>query len=94
MFEAFFDMKLYKLAKLAAFWSLRKSLKFNRNFLHISRSFSIVFRILFFTNSVSGFDWLIEAATGQAARALFIGDVDLHAMTELIKMYNGLMVCQ
>ena len=93
MFEEFFEMKLYKLAKLAAFWSLRKSLKFNRNFINISRSFSKVFKIIVFTGSVNEFYWLVEAAPLQIARSLFLDDLDLHALTELIKMYIGIMNC-
>lgn len=94
MFEAFFDMKQYKFAKLAAFWSLRKSLKFNRSFLSMSRSFTNVFKILASSGAVEDFYWLIEAAPGQTTRALFIDDLHLHALTEVVKMYSGLMMCQ
>lgn len=94
MFDLFFDMKLYDLAKLAAFWSLRKSLKFNRNLQSISRSFSNVLKTLVFTGTVDEFYWLIKAAPGQTIRALFIDDLDIHALTELVKMYSGIMMCQ
>lgn len=94
MFEEFFEMKHYKLAKLAAFWSLRKSLKFDRKLFSISRSFANVMKILVITGAVDDFYWLVKAAPGLTLRALFLNDLDLYCLTELIKMYNGIMMCQ
>lgn len=87
-------MKHYKLAKLAAFWSLQESLKLKRSFSDVARSFANVMKIVFHLNNVNDFLWLQDAALEQTSRALFSEDLNLYALTEVIKMYKALMMFQ
>lgn len=94
MFELFFEKKQFDLAKLAAFYALRKILKFDRTLGGIARSFSNALKITFFTGETNEFVWLQEAALIQTARTSFIDDIELEGLTWVIKMYHGQMLCQ
>jgi hypothetical protein len=94
MFELQFEKKQFDLAKLAAFWSLQKILKFERNFSDVTRSFGNILKIVFITGSVDEFLWLPTGALEQVARTLFVDDVSLKGLTNMAKLYNELMMCQ
>lgn len=94
MFDSFFEMKQYDLAKLAAFWSLQQSLNFNRNVCDVARSFANAMTIVFYDGTVDNFLWLQSTALEQTSRALFSDDLNLYALTEVIKMYKALMMFQ
>lgn len=94
MFDSFLAKKQFGFAKLAAFWSLRKALKFERNFSNIARSFANVMKIIFVTGDVGEFLWLQKAALEQVARALFVDSVDLVGLTCVARLYHSIMMCQ
>lgn len=94
MFELFFENRQFGLAKLAAFWALRKILKFDRTLGGIARSFSNALKITFYTGKVDEFVWLQDAALIQIARTSFMDDIELEGLTWVIKMYHGQMLCQ
>lgn len=94
MFDTFFEMKQYDLAKLAAFWSLQQSLKFSRTIADIARSFANAMTIVFFVDDANDFLWLQQAALVQTVRTLFCDDLNLWSLTEVTKMYNALMILQ
>lgn len=94
MFELFFENHQFDLAKLAAFWALRKILKFDRTLAGVARSFGNALKIVFYTGGAEEFAWLQEAAIIQTARTSFMDDMDLEGLTWIIRMYHGLMLCQ
>lgn len=94
LFESFFEMKQFGLAKLAAFWSLQESLKFNRDFGNVARCYANAMKIIFYVEAVDEFLWLPNASLEQTSRALFADDLNLYAFTEVIRMYEALMLFQ
>lgn len=94
MFDLLFKKKLYSLAKLAAFWSLRKALKFTRRFSLVARSFANVLKIIFYTGTVDEFLWVQDAAIQLTNRTIFTERLELDSLTNLVEMYMGIMMCQ
>lgn len=94
IFELLFEKNEFELAKLAAFWSLRKILKYDRNFSDVARSFTNVLKIVFYTGGVEKFLWMQSAALVQVNWALFIDGLDLDGLRCVIKLYHALMKCQ
>lgn len=94
MFDLFLETKEIDLAKLAAFWSLRKALNTSRSVSNIARSFANVLKILSVTGGADQFMWLQKAALQQLIRTLFVDELDLEGLTNVVRMYQGIMMCQ
>lgn len=94
MFDLQYDTKQFELAWLAAFWSLKKMLKYERNFRDIVVSFGNAVKVANRTSSVEEFLWLQEAALEEVAQTLFVDGVNLFGLTALIELYHGIMFCQ
>lgn len=94
MFDQFLLKKQYDLAKLAAFWSLRNALKYERKLPDVAAGFANVLKIAFLSGSAADFLWLQKASLTTVARTLFNDDVNLEGLTAVSRLYCGLVLCQ
>lgn len=93
MSEMFANTQQYKLAKFAAFWSLRKILKVDRRVSDVAKCFRNAMIVLSHTGETNKFVWLQEAALIQVATCLFNSILDSDGLISVTRMYIALMHC-
>lgn len=89
----FLNTQQHELAKLAAFWSLRKIFKVDRRVSDVAKCFENVMNILSLTEETNKFVWLQEAALIQVSTCLFNSVLDSDGIISVTRMYIALMLC-
>lgn len=88
-YEFYMKAGNFKLAKLAAFWSLKNVLMTKRRIGNIAKCFSSVLQICIISNDV---DHKFETiALSEVAKSTCNEMVDVNALNEIVKLYGTLL---
>jgi hypothetical protein len=88
-YELYMTMDDLKMAKLAAFWSLKKTLKSGTKVERIAKCFANVMHICIITNDIGeSFD---VQALNEVLRSISGDSIDAEALDSVVKMYAKIM---
>ncbi|XP_055594686.1 adenylate cyclase type 10-like [Uranotaenia lowii] len=92
MFGLFRKLSKWKLAQLAAIWSLKHALKYRRNGGVLVDAFAALFQIAFHMGFSESIAWMQERSLQIIASNVY--EVNVDYMKSIIRYYTALLMCQ
>lgn len=87
------ETRRFKLAKLAALWSLQRALKYKRSFRILSNCFASVLQICYRLDLEKSLHWVQAASLNCVANSIG-GGIDMDGLVSALEMYSALLHCQ
>jgi hypothetical protein len=94
MSEYFMTIDSISLAKLAAFWALKKALKYEKCSSNVIKCFTNAINICMLSATENVGLWLPQTALNEIWKSTFYRDIDARYLGEIFQLYTALMNTQ